>query len=63
MTFKLPDFATMAEQWGPSLTSIPERFQDIPYAPYSKADKLGRVADWYEQQDEPTKPERRHDHR
>jgi translation initiation factor 3 subunit D len=34
--------------WGPPATSLPERFKfkDIPYAPYSKSDKLGRFADW-----------------
>ena len=24
------------------------KFREIPYAPYSKSDKLGRFADWYE---------------
>jgi translation initiation factor 3 subunit D len=34
--------------WGPSssATALQFKFQDIPYAPYSKSDKLGRVADW-----------------
>lgn len=34
--------------WGPSSTNLPEqfKFKDIPYAPYSKSDKLGRFADW-----------------
>ncbi|KAG8218903.1 translation initiation factor eIF-3 subunit D [Butyriboletus roseoflavus] len=34
--------------WGPSPSNIPEqfKFKDIPYAPYSKSDKLGRFADW-----------------
>ena len=34
--------------WGPSSSNIPDqfKFKDIPYAPYSKSDKLGRVADW-----------------
>ncbi|KAF9226779.1 translation initiation factor eIF-3, subunit D [Gyrodon lividus] len=34
--------------WGPSSSNIPEqfKFKDIPYAPYSKSDKLGRFADW-----------------
>ncbi|KAF5371200.1 hypothetical protein D9758_004095 [Tetrapyrgos nigripes] len=36
--------------WGPSSSNLPERFKftDIPYAPYSKSDKLGRFADWNE---------------
>lgn len=34
--------------WGPSIANLPEqfKFKDIPYAPYSKSDKLGRFADW-----------------
>ena len=30
--------------WGP--TSLPEKFQDLPYVPFGKGDKLGKVADW-----------------
>ncbi|KAL1761171.1 eukaryotic translation initiation factor 3 subunit D [Schizophyllum commune] len=34
--------------WGPSSSNLPEqfKFKDIPYAPFSKSDKLGRFADW-----------------
>ncbi|KAI0921169.1 hypothetical protein AcW1_004765 [Taiwanofungus camphoratus] len=34
--------------WGPSTSNLPAqfKFKDIPYAPYSKSDKLGRFADW-----------------
>ena len=34
--------------WGPSSSNVPAqfKFKDIPYAPYSKSDKLGRFADW-----------------
>uniref|UniRef100_A0A7S1X9U9 EIF3d n=1 Tax=Compsopogon caeruleus TaxID=31354 RepID=A0A7S1X9U9_9RHOD len=32
--------------WGPPLDLPPERFRDIPYAPFSKSDRLGRAADW-----------------
>lgn len=34
--------------WGPSSSNFPDqfKFKDIPYAPYSKSDKLGRFADW-----------------
>ncbi len=34
--------------WGPSSSNFPSefKFKDIPYAPYSKSDKLGRFADW-----------------
>ncbi len=27
--------------WGPN--SIPEKFKDMPYQPFSKADRLGKV--------------------
>ena len=34
--------------WGPSPSNFPQdfKFKDIPYAPFSKADKIGRFADW-----------------
>jgi len=36
--------------WGPPTTS--ETMLDgVPYAPYSKSDKLGRMADWTEGKD------------
>lgn len=31
--------------WGP-LDEIPEQFKDMPYQPFSKGDRLGKVADW-----------------
>lgn len=38
------------EGWGPSVSS--ETMLDgVPFAPYSKADKLGRMADWTEGKD------------
>ncbi|KAH9938102.1 eukaryotic translation initiation factor 3 subunit D [Fomitopsis serialis] len=38
----------VARGWGPSTSNLPAqfKFRDIPYAPYSKSDKLGRFADW-----------------
>ncbi|KAI8375038.1 eukaryotic translation initiation factor 3 subunit D [Choanephora cucurbitarum] len=44
--FFLPTFHNSESGWGPSSAVTPEQFREIPYAPYSKADKLGRVADW-----------------
>lgn len=35
--------------WGPPITAVegePAILNDVPYAPYSKGDKLGRMADW-----------------
>ena len=33
-----------ADGWGP--IALPEKFQDLPYVPFGKGDKLGKVADW-----------------
>uniref|UniRef100_A0A8C2TPD3 Eukaryotic translation initiation factor 3 subunit D n=1 Tax=Coturnix japonica TaxID=93934 RepID=A0A8C2TPD3_COTJA len=30
--------------WGPC--AVPEQFKDMPYQPFSKGDRLGKVADW-----------------
>ncbi|CAO3590710.1 unnamed protein product [Absidia cylindrospora] len=43
--FYLPTLHDSENGWGPA-NVIPSQFRDIPYAPYSKGDKLGRVADW-----------------
>lgn len=32
------------QAWGPTRT--PEKFKDMPYQPFSKSDKVGRIADW-----------------
>ncbi|KAF8934601.1 eukaryotic translation initiation factor 3 subunit D [Dissophora ornata] len=42
--FKLPTVTDSQSGWGP--VGLSAQFRDIPYAPYSKADKLGRIADW-----------------
>ncbi|PFH47808.1 hypothetical protein AMATHDRAFT_50029 [Amanita thiersii Skay4041] len=50
-SFSLPPIVDNPDGgWGPSAANLPEqfKFKDIPYAPYSKADKLGRFADWNE---------------
>jgi hypothetical protein len=39
--FMLPKVAENSSGWGPS--SIPEQFKDIPYQPFSKSDRLGKV--------------------
>lgn len=33
------------DTWGP-VTSTDNMFDGVPYAPFSKGDKLGRMADW-----------------
>jgi len=46
-SFTLPEIHDNPEgAWGPSTSHPPSQFKDIPYAPYSKSDKLGRFADW-----------------
>jgi len=44
--FTLPPIKDNSIGWGPASDVLPEQFRDIPYAPYSKGDKLGRIADW-----------------
>ncbi|CAD6577232.1 MAG: hypothetical protein TREMPRED_001890 [Tremellales sp. Tagirdzhanova-0007] len=34
--------------WGPSTSTLPAQFKDIPYAPFSKSDKITRIADWHD---------------
>ncbi|KAF8318145.1 translation initiation factor eIF-3, subunit D [Clavulina sp. PMI_390] len=48
-SFQLPsNIQESGKIWGPSTSHVSEQFKDIPYAPYSKSDKLGRIADWNE---------------
>ncbi|KAF8622074.1 hypothetical protein AX15_007219 [Amanita polypyramis BW_CC] len=50
-SFSLPHIVDNPDGgWGPSAANLPEqfKFKDIPYAPFSKSDKLGRFADWNE---------------
>lgn len=39
-----------SEAWGPTV-STETMLEGVPFAPYSKADKLGRMADWTEGKD------------
>lgn len=44
---KLPQLSSTSESWGPPATVPAElRFNEVPYAPFFKGDKLGKVADW-----------------
>lgn len=45
--FKLPAIDQNDEDWGP--TTVPEAFRDVPFMPYSKGDRLGRIADFSQQ--------------
>ena len=39
--FEYPVIQDNPTGWGPN--SIPEKFKDMPYQPFSKADRLGKV--------------------
>lgn len=45
--FDLSKLAPSANIWGPP-AAVPDelRFSDIPFAPFSKGDKIGKAADW-----------------
>lgn len=43
-TFSLPDIQDNVNGWGPC--QVPEKFKDMPYQPFSKSDRLGKVSDW-----------------
>lgn len=45
--FVLPPVEENADGWGP--TSIPEQFDGVPFMPYSKGERLGRIADFGQQ--------------
>lgn len=47
--FALPLIEENADGWGP--VSVPEKFKEVPYyAPFNKGDKVGKAADWQQQQ-------------
>lgn len=64
--FKVPEFPSVDSPWGPP-AEVPEslRFNDVPYAPYSKSDKLGKPADWvsFPQKDSKDNKRTAHGHR
>ncbi|KAH6580513.1 hypothetical protein BASA60_002830 [Batrachochytrium salamandrivorans] len=44
--FVLPTIADNPGSWGPNTASLPAHIQQVPYAPFVKADRVGRIADW-----------------
>lgn len=44
MGFTVPNVVDNEDGWGPC--TVPDHFKEIPYAPFSKSDKLGKAADW-----------------
>ncbi|ODV89143.1 hypothetical protein CANCADRAFT_45603 [Tortispora caseinolytica NRRL Y-17796] len=45
-SFKVPKFGEGATSWGPQALDPVLAGMDIPYAPFSKTDKIGKVADF-----------------
>ncbi len=45
--FKLPAVEENTDGWGPS--SVPPQFEDVPFMPFSKGERLGRIADFGQQ--------------
>ena len=41
LPFKFNKIPTSTDGWGPS--SLPDKFKDMPYQPFSKSDRLGKV--------------------
>ncbi|KAA8490901.1 Eukaryotic translation initiation factor 3 subunit D [Porphyridium purpureum] len=50
MEFKTPVIHDNPQGFGPPLDLYPDRFVSMPYAPFSKSDRLGRAADWFSTQ-------------
>jgi translation initiation factor 3 subunit D len=46
MAFAVPLVAENLDGWGPGAECVPSRLENVPYAPFSKADRVGRASDW-----------------
>ncbi|EDS41530.1 eukaryotic translation initiation factor 3 subunit 7 [Culex quinquefasciatus] len=44
VVFDAPQLQFNEEGWGPC--ELPDAFRDIPYQPFSKSDRLGKISDW-----------------
>lgn len=44
--FAVPIINDNDDGWGPPLGPPNEKLAEIPYAPFSKSDKVGKAADW-----------------
>jgi translation initiation factor 3 subunit D len=45
--FEVPAIVDNDEGWGP--TTIPDQLEGVPYAPFGKGDKVGRISDFTQQ--------------
>ncbi|XP_030369714.1 eukaryotic translation initiation factor 3 subunit D-1 [Scaptodrosophila lebanonensis] len=43
-TFEKPTVQFNEQGWGPC--ELPDTFKDVPYQPFSKSDRLGKICDW-----------------
>ena len=44
VAFEVPQVAANDSGWGP--TDVPEQLDGVPYAPFGKGDRVGRVSDF-----------------
>lgn len=44
--FRMPTIQVNETGWGPTEGVDPAKYGNIPYSPFNKGDRLGRVADW-----------------
>lgn len=49
MPFTLPSLSDNPDGWGPLSDDVPAALADIPYAPFNRSDRLGRISDWNSQ--------------
>lgn len=42
--FEMPSLQCNEEGWGPSELAV--SFRDMPYQPFSKSDRMGKISDW-----------------
>lgn len=43
-SFSLGEISCNSEGWGP--ISSPKQYEELPFLPFGKSDKLNRIADW-----------------
>jgi len=49
--FVLPNITDNINGWGPLENDVPDKLLDIPYTPFSKSERIGKIADWTSSQD------------
>ena len=43
--FDLPKLQFNEDGWGPTW-EVPQNFRDMPYQPFCKSDRMGKISDW-----------------